>query len=112
MESPRGRSRPLQHGPVAQHLTESPLSRDDLMNAPVRSRPRTRKRSPRRQWRPGRIAIEGLEDRVVPTLLGQQLFPSNNPWNQPIASAPVASNSAAIMSNIISLYGNGHTHPD
>ena len=46
------------------------------------------------------------------TLLGQQLFPSNNPWNQNIASAPVASNSTAIINNILSNYGNGGFHPD
>ena len=56
--------------------------------------------------------VDRLESRELLTLLGQQLFPSDNPWNQNIASAPVASNSAAIMSNIISLYGNGHFHPD
>ena len=53
-----------------------------------------------------------LEPRELLTLLGQQLFPSDNPWNQNIASAPVASNSAAIISNIISLYGDGRFHPD
>ncbi len=44
--------------------------------------------------------LEELEPRVVPTLLGQQLFPSDNSWNQNIASAPVAGNSAAIISHI------------
>jgi hypothetical protein len=48
----------------------------------------------------------------VPTLLGQQLFPSDNPWNQQITNAPVAANSAAVMNNIVALYGNGHFHPD
>ncbi len=56
--------------------------------------------------------VDRLEARELLTLLGQQLFPSDNPWNQKIASAPVASNSAAIMSNIINLYGDGHFHPD
>jgi hypothetical protein len=56
--------------------------------------------------------VDGLEARDLLTLLGQQLFPSDNPWNQNIASAPVASDSAAIINNIISLYGNGHFHPD
>jgi hypothetical protein len=46
------------------------------------------------------------------TLLGNQLFPSDNPWNQQITSAPVASNSTAIFNNIINLYGNGRFHPD
>jgi len=56
--------------------------------------------------------LEALEARLALTLLGQQLFPSDNPWNQPIANAPVAANSTAIMSNIISHYGNGRLHPD
>jgi hypothetical protein len=55
-----------------------------------------------------RPAVEELEDRTVPTLLGQQLFPADNPWNQNIANAPVAANSAAIMNAI----GSGHLHPD
>jgi hypothetical protein len=56
--------------------------------------------------------VDALETRELLTLLGQQLFPSNNPWNQNIAAAPVASNSTAIINNIINLYGNGHFHPD
>jgi hypothetical protein len=36
----------------------------------------------------------------MPTLLGQQLFPLDNPWNQNISNAPVAANSAAIIANI------------
>jgi hypothetical protein len=58
------------------------------------------------------LRLEELEERTVPSLLGQQLFPSDNPWNQSITSAPVAANSAAIMNNILSLYGNGRIHPD
>jgi hypothetical protein len=34
------------------------------------------------------------------TLLGQQLFPLDNAWNQNISTAPVASNSSAIIANI------------
>src|SRR4051812_39269806 len=41
-------------------------------------------------------------------LLGSNLFPPDNPWNQNISQAPVATNSAAIISNI----GNGRFHPD
>src|SRR5262249_30127456 len=59
-----------------------------------------------------RLMLEELELRVVPTLLGPQLFPSDNPWNQKITNAPVAANSAAIMNNIIGLYGDGRLHPD
>ncbi len=44
--------------------------------------------------------LEELEHRVVPTLLGQQLFPLNYPTNQNIANAPVAANSTAIINQI------------
>jgi hypothetical protein len=67
----------------------------------------------RKGRRPGRhLALEVLEDRAVPALLGNSLFPADNPWNQQITNAPVASNSAAIISNITSVYGNGRLHPD
>src|SRR5262249_11640236 len=46
------------------------------------------------------LRLESLEERLAPALLGQQLFPSDNPWNQNVANAPVASNSAAIIANI------------
>src|SRR5262245_29458559 len=61
-----------------------------------------------------RVALhcEGLEDRAVPTLLGNQVFPTSNPWNQKISAAPVAANSTAILNNIISHYGDGRLHPD
>jgi hypothetical protein len=42
------------------------------------------------------------------SLLGSNLFPADNPWNQNISQAPVATNSAAIISKI----GNGRFHPD
>jgi hypothetical protein len=45
-------------------------------------------------------------------LLGSNLFPADNPWNQNISQAPVATNSVLIMSNIIARYGNGRFHPD
>src|SRR5437588_438238 len=76
----------------------------------------SRGRTTSRRTRSGRgrlAAIEFLEDRTLLSLLGQQLFPSNNPWNQQITSAPVASNSTAIINNIIHLTGsNGRLHPD
>src|SRR5262245_4542008 len=59
-----------------------------------------------------RLFVDQLEDRTVPTLLGKQLFPSDNPWNQQIASAPVAANSDAIINNIVTKYGDGRLHPD
>src|SRR5262249_9373572 len=46
------------------------------------------------------VRVDQLEDRVVPTLLGQQLFPADNPWNQDSSNAPVAANSAAVITNI------------
>jgi hypothetical protein len=64
----------------------------------------------RRRSRP--LTVEFLEDRCVPALLGNQLFPADNPWNQRIADAPLASNSAAIINNIVNLYGDGRLHPD
>src|SRR5690349_13049951 len=41
-------------------------------------------------------------------LLASNLFPADNPWNQNISQAPVATNSAAIIIKI----GNGRFHPD
>jgi hypothetical protein len=55
------------------------------------------------------LAVEELEERAVPTLLGQQLFPADNPWNQNIANAPVAANSAAVIANI---GASVKVHPD
>ena len=46
------------------------------------------------------------------SMLGSNLFPSDNPWNQNISQAPVATNSAAVMNSIIAKYGNGRFHPD
>jgi autotransporter passenger strand-loop-strand repeat protein len=56
----------------------------------------------RRPKGPGqaRIRLEALEERVVPSLLGQPLFPSDNPWNQNISNAPVAAGSAQIIAHI------------
>jgi hypothetical protein len=53
--------------------------------------------------------LEPLEDRLVPSLLGQQLFPADYPWNQNISTAPVAANSAAIIAQIGSSI---KIHPD
>ncbi len=58
------------------------------------------------------LRLEALEDRTVPTLLGNQLYPSDNAWNQRVTNAPVAANSAAILNNIITRYGDGRLHPD
>jgi len=48
-----------------------------------------------------RLQIEELDARIVPTFLGNQVFPLDNPWNQIIADAPVASNSNAIINAIV-----------
>ena len=53
--------------------------------------------------------FEQLEDRRLLSLLGQQIFPLNYPWNQDISSAPIAANSAAIISHI---GGTVPIHPD
>ena len=57
-----------------------------------------------------RMKMEELEDRLLLSLLGQQLFPSDNAWNQNIASAPVAANSAAIIAHIGG--SSVRVHPD
>jgi hypothetical protein len=72
-------------------------------------------RVPKRQRHAGRtviLRVHELEDRIVPTIVGDQVFPADNPWNQKITAAPVAANSAAIMNNIITRYGDGRLHPD
>jgi hypothetical protein len=58
------------------------------------------------------LGVRELEERIVPTLLGDQVFPSDNPWNQKVSAAPVAANSTAIMNSIISQFDNGRLHPD
>src|SRR4051812_34999550 len=62
--------------------------------------------------RPAALRLEALEDRTVPTLLGQQLFPSDSPWNHLVTNAPVAANSAAVLNNVINKYTDGQLHPD
>jgi hypothetical protein len=49
-----------------------------------------------RQW----ATVEGLETRRLLSLDGNQLFPSDNPWNHPITDAPIAANSATLVSSI------------
>jgi autotransporter passenger strand-loop-strand repeat protein len=60
----------------------------------------SRRRPVAHRRRPATLYVAELEPRLVPTLLGQSLFPADNPWNQNIASAPVAANSAAIIARI------------
>jgi VCBS repeat-containing protein len=63
----------------------------------------------RRRW-----TLEELDARLVPTYLGNQIFPLDNPWNQNVAGAPVAANSAAIISAIVARHNNTAPglHPD
>jgi hypothetical protein len=73
------------------------VGRDD------KSSGRGRQAGPKRSRLPERhkaLRLEELEERTVPTLLGQQIFPLDNPWNQNISNAPVAANSAAIIAHI------------
>ncbi len=70
------------------------------------------RRSSQHRRRPGyerAACLEPLEDRFVLSLLGFQLFPSDNAWNQNISNAPVAANSAAIIANI---GASVRIHPD
>ncbi len=46
------------------------------------------------------LRAEEFEPRVVPTLLGNQVFPFDNPWNQIIGNAPVAANSSTLVNSI------------
>jgi hypothetical protein len=55
------------------------------------------------------LFLEELEPRVVLSLAGNQLFPSDNPWNQRITNAPVAANSATLVASI---GANSPLHPD
>jgi hypothetical protein len=52
----------------------------------------------KRKW--SYLQLEALEDRRVPTLLGNQLFPADNPWNERITNAPVATNSSTLVNSI------------
>jgi hypothetical protein len=58
------------------------------------------------------LRVYRLEERDVPALLGNTLFPADNPWNQRITDAPVAANSAAVMGAIIGRFGDNRIHPD
>jgi len=102
---------------VSNHETVTTMSRLSRWLRFVRRSPWRLNGSEERRWlailrQPVRRAwpgIESLEDRVVPTLLGQQIFPADYPWNQNISNAPVAGNSAAIINHIGSSIG---IHPD
>ncbi|MDB5353667.1 MAG: hypothetical protein JWN24_120 [Phycisphaerales bacterium] len=59
---------------------------------------RLRSRPLRRRAR--RAFAEALETRTLLSLSGNQLFPADSPWNHPITNAPVAVNSAILVSSI------------
>src|SRR4051812_7401416 len=62
----------------------------------------------RRRW-----TLEELDARLVPTYLGNQVFPLDNPWNQVVAGAPVAANSASIIGAMVTRHGFAPgLHPD
>jgi hypothetical protein len=52
---------------------------------------------------------ESLEGRTLRSLDGNQLFPSDNPWNHPITDAPVAANSTTLVNSI---GASSPLHPD
>src|SRR5262245_51153458 len=56
-----------------------------------------------------RPLVEALEVREVLSFYGNNLFPTDNPWNQNIAVAPVATNSATLINSI---GANTHMHAD
>src|SRR5262249_42506545 len=103
------KDRPRGHAPQASRRGQPFMTEALSMSSVLR---RTAAPSTRRPARRRSLLLETLEDRTVPTLLGNTLFPADNPWNQNIANAPVASNSAAIINNITSHYGDGRLHPD
>ncbi|MFT3879416.1 MAG: IPT/TIG domain-containing protein [Gemmatales bacterium] len=86
---------------VRMFLVTRPLSKKPLSMNPARKAKRT-----------VALILEALEDRTIPALVGNQLFPADNPWNQKITNAPLASNSSAIINNITTKYDNGRLHPD
>src|SRR5437868_4021965 len=58
--------------------------------------------------------FDRLEERTLPSFFGNSLFPADNPWNQKIAAAPLAANSAAIIQHIVNHSGGSGPalHPD
>lgn len=58
------------------------------------------------------LRLHELEARYVPTFLGNQVFPLDNPWNQVISAAPVAANSDAIINRILARNPARKVHAD
>ncbi|MCI0639314.1 MAG: IPT/TIG domain-containing protein [Gemmataceae bacterium] len=63
----------------------------------VKDRMKTCPAKSSRRYRP---FVEQLETREVLSFNGNQLFPDDHPWNQSVASAPVASNSTTLINAI------------
>jgi hypothetical protein len=55
------------------------------------------------------LTVIAMATPVLGSILGQQIYPSDYPWNQNIFNAPVAFNSSAIIAHIGT---NVHVHPD
>lgn len=55
------------------------------------------------------LVLEELEPRCVMSLMGNTLFPADNPWNQRIDDAPIAANSSALVNSIGATFS---LHPD
>ena len=60
--------------------------------------------------RPVPLNVEELEGRIVPSLLGQQLFPADYPTYNSIANAPVSANSTTWISAMAAT--RNHLHVD
>ncbi len=59
-----------------------------------------------------RPALVALDARDLPSFFGHNLFPDDSAWNQKIADAPVATNSAAIIGRIVARTGTRGIKPD
>ncbi len=59
-------------------------------------------RRTRRPWgmRTLPLRLETLEERALLSIFGRSIFPADNPWNQRVDRAPVAANSATLVSSI------------
>jgi hypothetical protein len=75
----------------------------------LRKRAAARRRAERLAVMAAGAAVTATATPALGQLLGQQVFPTNSPWNQNISAAPVAANSAAIISSI---GASVHLHPD
>ena len=75
----------------------------------LRKRAAARRRAQRLAVMAAGAAATAAVTTAMGQLLGQQVFPTNSPWNQNISAAPVATNSASI---ITSIGPSIHLHPD